>query len=81
VAAAQLLVDQCADLVRIENSNAIRNNMEALSVEEHDRFEKLKLLLEDIDEPIQRMANQLENVEDHLDSMFQSVPSNNSLFV
>lgn len=55
--------------------------MEALSVEEHDRFEKLKLLLEDIDEPIQRMANQLENVEDHLDSMFQSVPSKNSLFV
>ena len=72
VTAAQSLVDQCADLVRMENSNAVHNTMEALSVDERDRFEKLKLLLKDIDEPIQRMTNQLKNVEDHLDSMFKA---------
>ena len=72
VTAAQSLVDQCADLVRMENSNAVHNTLEALSVDERDRFEKLKLLLKDIDEPIQRMTNQLKNVEDHLDSMFKA---------
>jgi hypothetical protein len=68
VNAAQSRVDQCTDLVRKTSTNGLVSSLETLSDEERRRHVNLKLLLEDIDKPIQRMAIQLTQIEDLLDS-------------
>lgn len=65
---AQSRVDQCADLVRKASTNGLVSSLETLSDEERRRHVNLKLLLENIDKPIQRMAMQLTQIEDFLDS-------------
>lgn len=68
VNAAQSRVDQCTDLVRKASTNGLVSSLETLSDEERRRHVSLKLLLEDIDKPIRRMAIQLTQIEDLLDS-------------
>lgn len=60
-------VDRCAALVDAENRNNISDALEALSINQDEKYAGLLGLLDTIDGPIFRMSRQVNAIEDHLD--------------
>lgn len=60
-------VDRCAAILDAENQNSVSDSLEALSINQQEKYTGLMELLHTIDGPILRMSSQLSGIEDHLD--------------
>ena len=59
-------VDQCASLLDAEFQRRIQANVLALSLEEESRHKQLKIVLDDLQKPIDRMQKEISDLHDNL---------------
>ena len=66
IAQQQKEVDQCASLLDAEFQRRIEANLLALSLEEESRHEQLKIVLDDLQKPINRIQKKISDLHDNL---------------